>query len=159
MAVKPRIVSKRFSLAGAESNIDFGSDFSPILHALYQKVRERLDGMQGLAQPVQMIGFWHIGQAPDGRDAYRYFAGVEADTAHVPEGLIAKNLPESLFAVFTEQKRGEMGSPEGYAYKWLSKSSMYEPNEMIRGDFEVFKNLTDTAPDCEAEIYIPIKAK
>ncbi|MCL1952106.1 MAG: hypothetical protein FWF60_05320 [Oscillospiraceae bacterium] len=84
-AARPRIVSKRFRLVGAESKIEFGSDFEPVLQALRQTVLE------------------------------------------------------------------------GFGYKWLAKSRAYEPNEAVRGDLEVYANLTDTAPDSPAEIYIPIK--
>ena len=152
-AVEPRIASKRFTLVGTERKIDFGSDFGPVLGALYRQVTDRLDETQGLAQPVRMIGYWY--SAPGG-DVY-YFAGVEAQAA--PEGLTAKALPESLYAVFDEKKRGEMGGPEGAGYKWLGQSKDYTYNEAIPGDLEVYANLTDTAPDCPAEIYIPIKKK
>jgi predicted transcriptional regulator YdeE len=151
MKPKPNIIRKRFSIVGAESAVDFSADFTPTLQALYRRVADRLGELRGLAQPVQMVGFWQPGG--------RYFAGVEADTAFVPDGLAAKELPEALFAVFTEQKRGEAGGPEGYAYKWLVESAEYDYNEQIPGDFEVYRNLTDTAPDCEADIYIPIKEK
>ena len=157
MAMEPRIVSKRFAFVGIEGKIDAGSDFSPALEALYRKVREQLSGMRGLAQPARMAGYWYY--AAGSVDDVRYFAGVEADAACVPEGLAAKTLPESLYAVFAEEKRGLAGGPEGAGYKWLGASRAYTYNEAIPGDLEVYRNLTDTAPDCEAEIYIPIKEK
>jgi len=159
MAVEPSIVHKRFSLVGMEGKIDFGSDFNPDLKALYQKVIDQLDGMRGLTEPVRMVGYWYYPTLGNFEDI-RYFAGVEADTSYVPKGLAALNLPDSLFAVFTEQKRGIIGGPEGAGYKWLNESmrrNQYTYNGAIPGDFEVYRNLTDTAPDCEAEIYIPIE--
>ncbi|MCL2106006.1 MAG: GyrI-like domain-containing protein [Oscillospiraceae bacterium] len=158
MAIEPNIVSKRFTLVGAESKIDFSSDFGSALEALYQKVKDRLSGMQGLAQPARMVGYWYC-PTPGSYDDIHYFAGVEADTDYVPEGLAAKKLTESLYAVFVEQERGQIGGPEGAGYKWLNTSKEYMYNEAIPGDLEAYRNLTDTAPDCEAEIYIPIKAK
>ena len=155
VAVEPNIVNKRFSLIGAEGKIDFSADFSPALQALYQKVTDQLDGMRGLAQPARMIGYWYY-PAPGDFDDVRYFAGVEADAAHVPAGLAAKTLPESLYAVFAEERRGLAGGPEGAGYKWLNQSKEYTYNGAIPGDLEVYRNLTDTAPDCAAEIYIPI---
>ena len=158
MAMEPNIVTKRFSLIGAEGKIDFNTDFSPALQALYQKLTDRLDGMRGLAQPLRMVGYWYFETPGDFNDV-RYFAGVEEDAAHVPEGLAAKILPESLYAVFAEEKRGVIGGGDGAGYKWLNGSKAYDCNEAIPGDLEVYRNLTDTAPDCEAEIYIPIKKK
>ena len=137
MAVEPGIVSKRFALVGVEGKIDIGSDFGPALGALYRKVREQLSGMRGLAQPARMVGYWYY--APGSFDDVRYFAGVEAD------------------AVFAEERRGMAGGSEGAGYKWLGASRAYTYNEAIPGDLEVYRNPTDTAPDCEAEIYIPIK--
>jgi len=152
-AIAPHFVSRRFVLAGVERKIDFGSDFGPALDALYRQVTDRLDGIQGLTQPARIIGYWY---SASGGDVY-YFAGVEAQAA--PEGLTVKALPESLYAVFDEQRRGAMGGPEGAGYKWLGASKEYTYNEAIPGDLEVYANMTDTDSNCFAEIYIPIKKK
>jgi len=155
MAIEPTIITKRFSLIGAEDKIDFNADFSPALQVLYRRVTDQLEGMRALAQPVRMIGYWYY-PTPGNFDDVRYFAGVEADAAHVPEGLAAKTLPESLYAVFAEERRGMAGGPGGAGYKWLNQSKEYTHNVAIPGDLEVYSNLTDTASDCAAEIYIPI---
>ena len=158
VSAEPEIVSKRFALVGAESKIDAGSDFDSALGALYRRVTDQLSRMRGLAQPVRMAGYWYY-PTPGSFDDIHYFAGVEADAACVPAGLAAKLLPESLYAVFAEERRGMAGGPEGAGYRWLNRSKEYDYNEVIPGDLEVYANLTDTGPDCEAEIYIPIKAR
>jgi len=155
--VEPVVVSKRFALVGAESKIDAGTDFGPALHALHQKVTERLGEMRGVARPARMVGYWYY-PTPGSFDDIHYFAGIEADAACVPEGLDALALPGSLYAVFAEERRGAVGGPEGAGYQWLKASKVYTYNEAIPGDLEVYANLTDTASDCFAEIYIPIKA-
>ena len=155
VAIEPSIATKQFCLVGAESQIDFGTDFNPALQSLYRQITDHLSEMHGLAQPVRVIGYWYY-PTPGNFNDVHYFAGVEADAAHVPAGLAAKTLPESLYAVFAEERRGLVGGPEGAGYKWLNQSKEYTYNGAIPGDLEVYRNLTDTAPDCLAEIYIPI---
>jgi len=158
--IEPRIIKKTFTLVGVEGDMkDVWPDFGPRLNELYRIVSENLHAIRGCAEPTRMVGFWHMCALPSGGREFRYFAGVEADTTHPPAGLIAHVLPESLYAVFTEQRRGTIGSPEGYAYKQWLPSSEYVGNEAIRGDFEIYRNMTDIGPECEAEILIPVKAK
>ena len=148
ISVEPSIISKRFSLIGAEGKIDGDAEFEPALRVLYQEVAQRLGEMRGLAQPVRMVGYWRT--APEDHNDVRYFAGVEADTSCVPEGLVALDLPDNLYAVFAERERGEVGGPEGAGYKWLEASmrkKQYTYSAAIPGDFEVYRNLTDTASD------------
>jgi len=159
MAIEPQIIRKAFSLVGAESAIDFGADFGPALQTLYERVSDKLGVIDGLAEPARMVGYWHMCDMPSGGREYRYFAGVEAESADLPVGLIKKKLPESLYAVFTEARRGTVSGPEGYAYKEWLPASGYDYNGEIPGDFEIFRNMTDTGPECEAEIWIPVALK
>ena len=173
MQNEPRIVTKQFLLVGAETPpIDFASDFEPVLNEARQRAREKLGNAASIFRRVQMVGFWQPGGvyftgvelpvyvAPPGPIAEGVTFQPEKITAdNVPEGLVVKNLPESLFAVFDEQRRGTMGGRDGFAYKWAAASPEYEPNEAFPGDFEVYKNMTDTGPDAEAEIMIPIKKR
>ena len=157
---EPRIIKKTFVLVGVEGDMkDVWPDFEPRLCELRRTVIEKLPAIEGCAKPARMVGFWHMCALPSGVREYRYFAGVEADAAHPPAGLIAHVLPESLYAVFTEQKRGTIGSPNGYAYKQWLPSSEYVGNKEIHGDFEIFRNMANTGPECEAEILIPVRAK
>jgi len=150
--MQPRIITKKFTLAGLESPpIDFQSDFEPVLNALRQRVRDALPAMQGVVEPARMVGFWQPGG--------RYFTGVETSSETAPEGFVMKQLPESLYALFVEQRRGTMGGPGGKAYQWLRGSSVYTHNAAVPGDFEVFQNMAETAPDQQAEIMIPIAFK
>lgn len=155
---EPRIINKAFTLIGVKGKITDWSNFEPLLNELYKTVNSKLSVIHGIIKPAKMVGFWHMDVLPSGEREYCYFAGVEADTDIVPDGLMIKTLPESHYAVFTEHKRGTIGGPEGYGYKWL-KSSEYESNEEIPGDFEIYNNMTDTTAESEAEILIPIKPK
>jgi len=157
---EPRIIKKVFSLVGVEGDLkEVWPNFGPLLNELYRTVAENLHAIQGLVEPARMIGFWHMCPLPSGGHEFRYFAGVEADSANPPADLIPHVLPESLYAVFTERRRGTIGSPDGYAYKQWLPSSNYVGNEEIPGDFEIYTNMTDTGPECEAEILIPIRMK
>lgn len=156
----PRMVQKAFRLVGMKGNVgSVWPNFGPLLEDLYQTVRDRLGQIEGLAEPVRMVGFWHMDASPSGEHDYCYFAGVEASCENPPEGLVIKTLPESFYAVFTEQRRGTIGSPNGYAYKQWLPASKYAGNAGIPGDFEVFGNMADTGPQCEAEIWIPVTSK
>jgi predicted transcriptional regulator YdeE len=156
---EPRIISKALTLVGVKGKITDWSNFEPTLNELYKIVYSKLDAIQGIIKPARMVGFWHMDALPSGEREYCYFAGVEANTDNAPDGLAVKILPESYYAVFTEYKRGTIGSSEGYGYKWLRSSSAYEPNGEIPGDFEIYMNMTDTTSESEAEILIPIQPK
>ncbi|NLG24280.1 MAG: hypothetical protein GX558_02925, partial [Clostridiales bacterium] len=93
MKVEPRIVKKTLCLIGADSAIDFQTDFGPALEALRDGVKDRLRRARGVSQPARMVGFWFA----DGGQM-RYFAGAEAEdgVCDLPEGLVYKRLPESL---------------------------------------------------------------
>ena len=149
---EPRIISKAFTLVGIKGQITDWSNFEPILNELYKTVNSRIDAIQGIIKPARMVGFWHMDALPSGESEYCYFAGVEADTDNAPEGLVVKTLPESHYAVFTENKRGTIGGSGGYGYKWLQASSDYEPNGEIPGDFEIYMNMTDIISESKAEI-------
>ena len=156
----PRIVNKAFRLVGAKGNVgSVWPNFGPLLEDLYKTVRDRLGLIEGLAKPVRMVGFWHMDALASGEREYCYFAGVEALCENPPEGLAIKTLPESCYAVFTEQRRGTIGSPGGYAYKQWLPASEYEGNAEVPGDFEIYNNMTETGPECEAEIWIPVTPK
>ena len=160
MTTEPRIIKKAFAIVGVEGDPrPIWPNFGPLLDELHQTLAGKLHLIEGIVKPVRKVGFWHICEQPSGEREYRYFTGVEANTSNPPAGLITHVLPESLYAVFTEQRRGTIGSPNGYAYKQWLPSSEYVGNEDIHGDFEVYKNMIDIGPECEAEIWIPIRAK
>jgi RimJ/RimL family protein N-acetyltransferase len=156
---EPRIISKTLNLVGVKGKITDWSNFEPILNEHYKTVNSKLDAIQGILKPARMVGFWHMDALPSGEREYCYFAGVEADTDNVPDGLVVKTLPESHYAVFTEYKRGTIGGSGGYGYKWIQSSSDYEPNGEIPGDFEIYMNMNDITSESEAEILIPIQPK
>lgn len=153
----PLIIRKKFSLIGLEEVIKRGQDFEPVLIEMRNNVINNLKNITGLTEPARMIVFTYVCKLPSGKNEYRHFAGVEANCENPPDELITKNLPESLYAVFKQQKDGQkVGGPGGYGYKWL-RASNYEANDIIKGDFTIYKNMTDTNLDCEFEFLIPLK--
>lgn len=150
--MEPVFMTKKFLLAGVESQIDFGSDFSGTLNDLRNQVKQNLHQIKDLKHPVRMIGFWQ----PDGV----YFAGVEV--LRIETGIdhfVVKDLPESLFACFRENKRGTIGSPDGYAYKEWFPASGYWVNEDLPGDFEIFDDAEHCGDNDTCTICIPIQPK
>jgi predicted transcriptional regulator YdeE len=71
-------------------------------------------------------------------------------------GLTAKVLPKSNYAIFNEMHRGEVGGSDGYAYKVRFPYSGKELNGAIPGDLEVYSNINDIGSNSKCDIYIPI---
>jgi predicted transcriptional regulator YdeE len=154
---------KAFQLIGIENRIDLSGDFSPEINRLWKKLWERRMEIATVVQPEAWIGYWYTKWAdgvPGENPAVWFMAAVEVESlANVPEGLTGKALPLSSYAVFREKQRGEMGSPEGYAYQtWLPQSD-YEFNYEVNGDLEMYRTGIPEGPFTPADIYIPIKPK
>lgn len=150
--MKPEIIRKKLLLVGFEAPIDFSSDFAQTLDNLRTNLKRNILRISDAKTPLRMVGYWQ----PDSL----YFAGVEVlniDTA--PNGLIVKDLPESLFASFKEHQRGTVGGPDGLAYNEWLPSSGYKLNENLPGDFEVFAGMDQFGFDDECDILIPIRPK
>ena len=62
-----------------------------------------MDRIPNVVTPVRVVGFWQPGGV--------YFTGVEVSEAGVSDGFVIKNLPESIFAKFREERRGTVSGP------------------------------------------------
>ena len=148
----PAIITKKFTLVGLEAKMDLATDFTEAIEALRSRLRRSVPAIQGKAEPVRLVGFWQ----PDST----YFAGVEAPGgAAVPEGFVVKELPESLFAVFREHRRGTVGGYGGYAYSEWYPSSGYALSTALAGDFEIFDDLEHCGECDPCDILIPLAGK
>lgn len=156
-----RFLSKEFKLVGVESRINFNEDFTKTIEGLQERLFCKIDGIKNIINPDSYTAFWFYktscctsNQEPD----IYYFAAVEVtEIDDVPEGLTSKIVPKSEYAVFSEKRRGEVGGPEGYAYTTWLPGSGRQLNVEISGDFEVYQSRYNIGPECECEIYIPIK--
>jgi AraC family transcriptional regulator len=88
---------------------------------------------------------------------FSYIIGAEVtSTQNIPEGMVAKILPQALYAVFTA--RGEM---PGSIQKTVK--AIYEewfPNSRYRradtADFELYDERSCAGENAEVDIYVPI---
>jgi AraC family transcriptional regulator len=160
LSLIPAFDNREFKLLGIEEEIDFSKDFVKTIISLQEKLFIRLSQIKGIIAVDRYIAYWYYkwndGIANQEPSIY-YFAAVELNQyPKDTNGLTAKVLPKSNYAVFNEMRRGEVGGPEGYAYKvWLPSSSK-ELNEAIPGDLEVYSNINDIGPNSNCNIYIPI---
>lgn len=161
-AMQPDIITKKYVLAGMEHEIDLGTEFAPDIAAVIGWVRERLSDIPSSmkAKPVRMVCMWYPffdGDTVEHEPRTIFFAGVEiVSVCPLPEGMVLKDLPQSLYAVFTEKQRGSIGGIEGYAYREWLPTSGYMLNEDISGDFEVYADIGHISPEQACEILIPI---
>ncbi len=156
-----KFLTKEFKLVGVEEKIDFNGDFPEQIATLQEKLFSRLNEIKNIINPDSYTAFWfyktNCNGASQEADVY-YLAAMEVSEIElVPEGFISKNVSRSEYAVFNEKARGEIGGPEGYAYTtWLPQSGR-ELNHEVAGDFEIYNSRYGIGPECECEIYIPIK--
>lgn len=162
LAMQPQITRKQFNLIGLECEIDLEGDFSDALTALTQALLRRVEEIPSPALPPHIVNMWYPkfeGSEELTEPATVFFTGVEEEPgAPLPAGFIGKRLPESLYAMFTEERRGTIGGPEGYAYKTWLPTSGYLLNEQIPGDLEEYPDLTHIGYTDACRIYIPICA-
>lgn len=160
--MKPNIIKKSFKLVGIETQIDFSTDFSTTISRLQEEFLSKLDNIKDAVTPNRYITFWyykHDEEMCNNEPSCYCVAAVEcSDIKNTYKDFIVKELPESLYAAFQEEKRGDIGGHEGYAYKkWLPKSG-YKINEAICGDLEVYYDMKNIGPSSPCEILIPIKS-
>jgi predicted transcriptional regulator YdeE len=165
--LQPAIITKKFTLAGLEARMDLNTDFSAAIETLRSRLRAAVADIPGKVPPVRLIGFWQPGGV--------YFAGIEVSNTAVMNtavsntavseagadlnGFVVKDLPESLFAVFREKRRGTLGGRGGYAYNVWYPTSGYDISEALPGDFEIFDDLTHCGEFDECDILIPLQAR
>ena len=158
LPMQPDIIKKKLLLVGFQNGIDLRTDFTEPLNNLRNALRSSLPEIPNKLTPLRMLGFW----MPDPENAMSetyskclYFTGMEVlDLSGAPEGLMTKDLPESLFAKFREQSRGTMSR---YAYtQWLPASG-YILNMDLPGDFEIFDDMEHDGVDDACDILLPIR--
>jgi AraC family transcriptional regulator len=159
LTMQPNIIAKKFLLVGVVAEIDLRSDFSEILENLRHKLKRNLEIISNKIVPIRMVGIWlpYDDNSGEENGAKRlYFTGFEVSSIdNILSNLIAKDLPESIFAIFREKTRGTISR---YAYtEWLPTSG-YILNENLMGDFEIFDNIERYGAEDECDILLPIRA-
>ena len=154
----PEIITKKFMLAGFEAAIDLSESHWQGMDDVIAAMKANIADIGNLVQPVRFVGVWEA----DPRANYKkkknhskrlYFYGLEVTSLDgVPAGCVAKEFPESAFAVFRQRDHGEP------AYEWLAAAG-YEQDKAFQEkyalDIEIFDN-TDNGPPWD--FLIPIQA-
>jgi predicted transcriptional regulator YdeE len=149
-----RIETKKLTLVGLERHMNEKEGFGEGLRKLKQELLSRLEEIEGRDHPDRYVGYWQ--QIAGERDCggRLYLAAAEVSTVrNLPEGMVAKALPESEYAIWYI-KNGEEGSVNPWA--WLSRSEYefrWDPSLAMVGDFEMF--WLDAAIDTH-EFWVPI---
>lgn len=159
IVLDPEFIEKQLRLVGVEGEINFNEDFTKTIIALQEKLISNLTKIYDLIIPERYVAYWYYkwdANNPNQEPAVYYFAATEVKDISNIEGLITKIIPKSMYAAFNETHRGEVGGPDGYAYKvWLPAAGK-DLNEAIPGDFEIYNDIKDIGPNSSCKIYIPI---
>jgi len=152
-----RIETKKLTLVGLERHMDVKAGFMDPMRELKEGLFSRLDEIEGRAHPDRYVGYWQ--QVAGERDCggRMYIAAAEVSTVrNLPDGMVAKALPESEYAIW-DMKNGEEGSVNPWA--WLRRSGHgfnWNPSMGLAGDMEMFR--LDPAADMH-EFWVPIAPK
>lgn len=159
IVLDPEFTEKEFRLVGVEGKINFNEDFTKTIIALQEKLISSFCKIYDILIPERFIAYWYYkwdSNNPNQEPTVYYFASTEVKNICSIEGLVTKVIPKSMYAVFNETHRGEVGGSDGYAYKvWLPAAGR-ELNEVVPGDFEIYSDIKDIGPNSKCKIYIPI---
>jgi len=134
--------------------MDVRKGFAAQMDELVGRLTSRLGEIEGRSHPDRYVGYWQ--QVAGERDCggRMYLAAAEVSTVtNLPEGMVAKALPESEYAIWYI-KNGEEGSVNPWV--WLSRSEYafhWDPPMGMVGDLEMF--WLDAATDTH-EFWVPI---
>lgn len=158
--MRPDIIKKKYILAGLVTEVDLNTDFAGLITSLMNDMILQIPGIQHPVLPLRLVNFWfpHFDEnSIPYEPKTMFFTGIELLSADsIPNDLMIKDLPESLYAVFKESTRGIIGGAEGYAYRTWLPSSGYRLNDEIPGDLEIYCDTEHTGYEDECEIHIPI---
>jgi len=155
----PEILTKRFMLAGFEAAIDLKEEHWPGMDYVKAALKENLYKLGNLAQPLRFISAWEADPNANYKRAKNhskrlFFFGVEVTSLEgIPEGFIAKDFPETTYALF---KECDHGSPK---FKWLEEAGYKFDTkyaEKYAMDIEIYDDIEDEGPEWDA--LIPIEA-
>jgi len=110
-----KIETKKLTLVGLERHMDVKRGFMDEMDELVQRLISRLSEIEGKGHPDRYVGYWQ--QVAGERDCggRMYLAAAEVSAVRsLPEGMVAKALPESEYAIWYI-KNGEEGSVNPWA--------------------------------------------
>jgi len=149
-----RIESRKLTLVGLERHMNVKQGFLDEMHELVGRLTSRLDEIGGRDHPGRWVGYWQQVAGEHDCGGRMYLAAAEVSTVtSLPDGMVARALPEGEYAVWTI-KNGDEGSVNPWA--WLSRSEYefhWHPAMGMVGDLEMF--WLDPAMDTH-EFWVPI---
>ena len=152
-----RIETKKLILVGLERHMNVKDGFMDQMRELKKGLFSRLDEIEGRDHPDRYVGYWQQVAGERGCGGRMYLAAAEVGAVrNLPQGMVAKALPESEYAIW-DMKNGEEGSVDAWA--WLRRSDYglnWDPSMAMVGDFEMF--WLDPAIDTH-EFWVPISPK
>ena len=146
-----RLERKKLVLVGLERYMNVDEGFVDRLGRLKGDLIARLAEIEAKTHPERFVGCWQA--IPGARKCDRmYLAAAEVDAVvNLPDGMVAKALPESLYAIWNEGN-GEEGTVSPAYFSWLAATD-YEFNTAMVCDFEVYQ----LDPDAEEhEVWVPV---
>ena len=149
-----RIETKKLTLVGVERHMNVKEGFLDEMHELVQDLTSRLGEIEGRDHPDRYVGYWQQVAGQHDCGGRMYLAAAEVSTVtSLPDGMVAKALPESQYAIW-DMKNGEEGSVNPWA--WLRRSDYvfhWDPRMAMVGDLEMF--WLDAAIDTH-EFWVPV---
>ncbi len=134
-----RIETKKLTLVGLERHMNVEEGFGDEMGELVRDLTSRLGEIEGRDHPDRRVGYWQQVAGERCLAGRMYLAAAEVSTVgSLPEGMVAKALPESEYALW-DIKNGEEGSVNPWA--WLSRSEYefhWNPAMALVGDLEMF---------------------
>ena len=152
-----RIETKKLILVGLERHMNVKEGFMDQMRELTEDLFSRLDEIEGRSHPDRYVGYWQQVAGERCLAGRMYLAAAEVSSVqNLPDGMVAKALPESEYAIW-DMKNGEEGSVNPWA--WLGRSEYglnWDTRMAMVGDLEMFR--LDPAIDTH-EFWVPIAPK
>jgi predicted transcriptional regulator YdeE len=152
-----RIERKKLILVGLERHMNVEEGFLDEMRELVRDLTARLGEIEGRTHPDRYVGYWQQVAGERCLAGRMYLAAAEVDTVrNLPEGMVAKALPESEYAIWYV-KNGQEGSVDAWA--WLRRSEYgfhWDPPMAMVGDLEMF--WLDASIDTH-EFWVPVVRK
>ncbi len=158
--MEPRFITKEaFILAGSRKHTKNGWN---VIGEAWSELKANFDKFDRI-NPNEMYGFedYSVDFCPDPMSFY-YMAAVEVRDEHnIPEGMFVKEIPTSLYAVFTvngNNSNGEIGQAFRYIYDIWLPNSEYCLSDELCADFEFYDERWDCqSSSAQVDLYIPVK--
>lgn len=154
--MKPKIINDReFKIVGIRKLIKPGTDSFPKLWGEFFSRRNEIrnDVNQGVALGI----YEHMPN--NAVEGFYYCACVEvSDFENIPEGMIYRTISSKTYAVFTHKGPMHEGKKTyDFIYGTWFPNSAYKAAEGDKIELYDDRSTDYSSPDCEFDIYIPIK--